>query len=70
VSKFLKAKHSRFVVRKREIRDSRTGKPKESGARGRGELKAGGVSGVAAESRFGFQTSPVDFKQIWSDDLP
>jgi hypothetical protein len=28
------------------------------------------VSGVAAESCFGFQTSPVDFKQIWSDDLP
>ena len=34
------------------------------------EFKAGGVSGVAAESCFGFQTSPVDFKQIWSDDLP
>jgi hypothetical protein len=34
------------------------------------EFEAGGVCGVAAESRFGFQTSPVDFKQIWSDDLP
>jgi hypothetical protein len=28
------------------------------------ELKAGGANGVAAESCFGFQTSPVDFEQI------
>lgn len=55
---------------KREIRDSRTGEPEESVARERGEFEAGGANGVAAESCFGFQTSPVDFKQIWSDDLP
>jgi hypothetical protein len=69
VSKFLKAKRERFVVKK-EIRDSRTGKPRKAEHAGGDEFEAGGASGVAAESCFGFQMSPVDFKQIWSDDLP
>jgi hypothetical protein len=33
-------------------------------------VKAGGASGVAAERCFWFQTSPIDFEKIWSDDLP
>ena len=62
-----------FALRRYKKRDTRQSNrlAKESGERGRGfECKAGGASGVAAEGCFGFQTSPVDFKQIWSDDLP
>ena len=48
----------------------RTGKPRKAEHAGGDKFEAGGASGVAAESCFGFQMSPVDFKQIWSDDLP
>jgi hypothetical protein len=64
VSKFLKAKPSRFVVKKREIRDSRTGKRGKAECASGVLVEAGGANGVAAESCFGFQTSPVDFDQI------
>ena len=63
MSKFLKAKRSRFVVKKERYETVEPAVGKAECASGV-ELKAGGTNGVAAESCFGFQTSPVDFEQI------